>query len=246
MERKECYILLLESATDACSVALSNDNILIAEKYSSIPKAHSELMAPMIDDILKHNGLTAKDCTAVAISEGPGSYMGLRIASSLAKGFAFATGCKFIGVSTLSVIAWCAKDNNLITPEIDLVIPMIDAGRMEVYTATFDKNLNEVTPTHSQILDAQTYAEILKNNKILFTGNGAIKYKEYLLGTGETNPHIKHLLENALFKEQAPHASGLRMNAYRALKDGNTSDLAYFKPFYLKDFIPGKPKKLLI
>ncbi len=245
MKKGEKYIILLESATDSCSVALCDFEHLIAEKYALIPKGHDSMLAPLVKDILDENKLTPKDCYAVAISQGPGSYVGLRIATSLAKGLAFGGGLKLIGISTLTVITQCAIENNLIKNGERLIVPMIDAGRMEVYTANYNSDGEQTSEVSSKILDENSYYSELKENKVLFTGNGALKYYQFLKEKGAENKEIAELLNNATFIQQLPHASGLRIPAIQSLINGKEDSVAYFEPFYLKDFIPGKAKKLL-
>ena len=233
MEKK--YILLLETATDSCSVALSENSNIIAEKYINQPKAHASLLARYICDILQENNLTMEDCSAVAVSKGPGSYTGLRVGVSCAKGLCYGASKPLISVCTLATIAQMALDNNLYTGEGDfLIVPMIDARRMEVYTANFNSKGEQLTPVEAKILDETSYAAELAAGPVLFTGNGAEKFKE-LVGD---NP-------NAFFAPQEPHAAGMRVIATNKLEAGEFEDNAYFEPFYLKDFIAGKPKKLL-
>lgn len=233
MEKK--YILLLETATDSCSVALSENSNIIAEKYINQPKAHASLLARYICDILEENNLTMEDCSAVAVSKGPGSYTGLRVGVSCAKGLCYGASKPLISVCTLATIAQMALDNNLYTGESDfLIVPMIDARRMEVYTANFNSKGEQLTPVEAKILDETSYAAELAAGPVLFTGNGAEKFKE-LVGD---NP-------NAFFAPQEPHAAGMRVIAANKLEAGVFEDNAYFEPFYLKDFVAGKPKKLL-
>ena len=233
MEKK--YILLLETATDSCSVALSENSNIIAEKYINQPKAHASLLARYICDILEENNLTMEDCSAVAVSKGPGSYTGLRVGVSCAKGLCYGASKPLISVCTLATIAQRALDNNLYTGEGDfLIVPMIDARRMEVYTANFNSKGEQLTPVEAKILDETSYAAELAAGPVLFTGNGAEKFKE-LVGD---NP-------NAFFAPQEPHAAGMRVIAANKLEAEEFEDNAYFEPFYLKDFVAGKPKKLL-
>ena len=233
MEKK--YILLLETATDSCSVALADNNNIVAEKYINQPKAHASLLARYICDILQENNLTMEDCSAVAVSKGPGSYTGLRVGVSCAKGLCYGASKPLISVCTLATIAQMALDNKLYSGEGDfLIVPMIDARRMEVYTANFNSKGEQLTPVEAKILDETSYAAELATGPVLFTGNGAEKFKELV---GE-NP-------NAFFAPQEPHAAGMRVIAANKLQAGEFEDNAYFEPFYLKDFVAGKPKKLL-
>ena len=233
MEKK--YILLLETATDSCSVALTDNNTIVAEKYINQPKAHASLLARYICDILEENNLTMDDCSAVAVSKGPGSYTGLRVGVSCAKGLCYGASKPLISVCTLATIAQMALDNNLYNGEGDfLIVPMIDARRMEVYTANFNSKGEQLTPVEAKILDETSYAAELAAGPVLFTGNGAEKFKA-LVGDNS----------NAYFAPQEPHAAGMRVIAANKLEAGEFEDNAYFEPFYLKDFVAGKPKKLL-
>ena len=231
----ENYILLLETATDSCSVALAKGDEIIAEKYINQPKAHASLLARYICDILEENNLKMDDCSGVAVSKGPGSYTGLRVGVSCAKGLCYGSGKPLISVCTLATIARMAIDNNLYTGEGDfLIVPMIDARRMEVYTANFNSKGEQLTKVEAKILDENSYAAELAAGPVLFTGNGAEKFKDFVGG----NP-------NAYFAPQEPHACGMRVIAADKLQKGEFEDNAYFEPFYLKDFVAGKPKKLL-
>ncbi len=229
------YILLIETATDSCSVALTKNSETIAEKYINEPKAHASVIGGYITDILAENGIAMADCSAVAVSKGPGSYTGLRVGVSIAKGLCYGAGKPLISVCTLATIAQLAIDNSLYSGEGDfLIIPMIDARRMEVYTANFNSKGEQLTPVEAKILDENSYAAKLAAGPVLFTGNGAEKFKE-LVGD---NP-------NAFFAPQTPHATGMRTIASTKFEAGEFEDIAYYEPFYLKDFVAGKPKKLL-
>ncbi len=227
----ENIILLVETATESCSVALCSGDKLIAEKYINEPKSHATLLAKYIQDILQENNLSIHDCSAVAVSEGPGSYTGLRVGVSCAKGLCYGAQKPLIAVGTLDLIAQCAIDNKLAEPY--LIVPMIDARRMEVYTATFNSKGEALTPTQALVLDENSFQKELESGIVLFTGNGAEKFKTL----------VNH--PNAVFAEQLPHASGMRIIASDKLNKKEFKDVAYFEPFYLKDFVAGKPKKLL-
>lgn len=232
---KQDYILLIETSTEACSVALSKGSDLVTEKYTEVPKSHASVIGTFIQDIFNETGMTADDLSAVAVSKGPGSYTGLRVGVSCAKGLCYGAQIPLIGVNTLEVIARCAIDNNL-AADASYIVPMIDARRMEVYTATFTPDCTMVNTTKALVLAPDSFREELKNSKVLFTGNGAEKYKEEI---------PQELRGNALFAPQMPHASGLRLRAAEMLQKKEFEDCAYFEPFYLKDFVAGKPKKLL-
>lgn len=231
------FILLIESATDTCSAALSDGSLLLAQKVCRIARSHDTVLAPLVDGILKENGVKPEDLAAVAVSEGPGSYMGLRIGVSLAKGIAYAAKTNLIGISTLAVIARCAVEET--GGKFRHIIPMIDAGRMEVYTVVFDGDCNQTEKTEAKILDENSFRSLIEEGPVLFAGSGAPKFGRLL------EEKFGALPENATVLDQAPIASGLRTDASKAMEEGRFADLAYFQPFYLKDFIPGKQKKLL-
>ena len=230
-------ILIIESATDTCSAALSQGGTLIAQKVCRIARCHDTVLAPLVDGLLKENSLKPQDLGAVAVSQGPGSYMGLRIGVSLAKGIAYAANIKLIGISTLAVIARCALEET--GKKFRHIVPMIDAGRMEVYTAVFDGECRQSENTEAKILDENSFRQIIEEGPVLFAGSGAPKFGKLL------EEKFGSLPENATVLDQAPLASGLRTDSAIALEEGRFADLAYFQPFYLKEFIPGKQKKLL-
>ena len=242
---KHSYIILIESATLSCSVALSDSEVLVAEKYISEAKVQDKMLAALVREILEENSLRVKDCSAVAVSSGPGSYMGLRIGASLAKGIAYGAGIPLIAVTTPAVIAQCAIDNGFSKDGVNKIVPMIDAGRMEVYAATFNLDMQELFPTTAKILDINSFAEDLEREKILFTGDGALKFEQLLKEKSLEDKGVERRLKNCVFAPQRPHASGMRVKAAQAIKNSKYESTAYFEPFYLKDFIPGKPKKLL-
>ena len=229
------YILLIETATDACSVAITKNGETVSEKFINEPKAHASVIGGYITEILAENSITMDDCSAVAVSKGPGSYTGLRVGVSCAKGLCYGASKPLISVCTLATIAQMAIDNNLYPGKEEfLIIPMIDARRMEVYTANFNSKGEQLSPVEAKILDETSYAAELAAGPVLFTGNGAEKFKE-LVGN---HP-------NAYFAPQAPHAKGMRVIASTKFEAAEFEDNAYFEPFYLKDFVAGKPKKLL-
>ena len=160
----------------------------------------------------------------------------------MAKGICYAASVPLIGISTLATIAECALESSGEMVESCngnlLIVPMIDARRMEVYTATYNREMEEVAPVCAKILEKESYSNQLSESTLLFTGNGAEKFKELLASEGALSP-------NALFLKKMPQASGMRKLAAKALEMGKFEDVAYFQPFYLKEFVAGKPKKLL-
>lgn len=233
------YILLLETATEACSVALSCGEEIIAEKYTEEPKAHASLIGKFISEILLENNITVKDLSAVAVSEGPGSYTGLRVGVSCAKGLCYGAKRPLIAVNTLEIIAQCAIDSGDIASPDALIVPMIDARRMEVYTTICDAKGRPLTQTEAKILDETSFAEQIGSHTVLFTGNGAEKFGSLLASLPGGLPG------NISVTSRMPHAKGMRVAAYARLQKKEFEDTAYFEPFYLKDFVAGKPKKLL-
>ncbi len=231
-------ILNIESATSVCSVALSQDGYLLESKESNEDKSHAKLLTVFIDELLKNNNIKPKDINAVSVSKGPGSYTGLRIGVSTAKGLCYATDSKLIAVNTLQAMAfgiiWKIQNNEIKISDTEnvLLCPMIDARRMEVYSAIFNLNGDSIREVKAEIIETNSFAETLKNNKILFFGDGSEKL---------TNTIIH---KNAIFINGFnPSAEYMISSVYEAYKKNDFVDLAYFEPFYLKDFIATKPKK---
>ena len=221
-------ILSIETSTPASSVALHKDGDLIAFLHIHISKSHSQYLAPSIEYLFKVSGMAMKSIDAVAISEGPGSYTGLRIGTSTAKGVCYALDAKLIAVNTLKSMAnGMAKYHEKNT----LLCPMIDARRMEVYCLVADTQLNILEPTTAKIIDEQAFSELLQTHKMVFFGNGAMKCK----------PILEHH-EHALFIDgEHPSAEQTGYLAWKAWQRKKFEDPAYFEPFYLKDFIAKKP-----
>lgn len=233
------YILHLESSTSVCSVALGKDGQLIDMQESSEGQNHARLLSVFVEDVLKRNDLRADQLAAIAVSEGPGSYTGLRIGVSLAKGLCFVNQIPLIAVSPLQAMAdqviLRKEELKLELTDNTILFPMIDARRMEVYTAAYDKDNNELRSVSSEIIDENSFANDLANNKLIFFGNGSAKCAPVI-----TNA-------NALFvndiQTSAQFMCGL---AWKAFQNNRFVDLAYFEPFYLKDFIAGKPQKNIL
>ncbi|MFC4210309.1 tRNA (adenosine(37)-N6)-threonylcarbamoyltransferase complex dimerization subunit type 1 TsaB [Pedobacter lithocola] len=223
-------ILQLETATAVCSVALSVNGKTVFTKEENGQNLHASNLTLFIEEVLKTSGYVFKDLDAIAISKGPGSYTGLRIGVSTAKGLCYALDKPLIAIETLTMMA--AGFLNQHPDYKGLVCPMIDARRMEVYTAVFDSELQIVEPTTAKIIDDLSFANLLAEQKITFIGDGAAKCAEVL-----TNP-------NAAFNyENYNSASNLSTLAEDAFKISAFEDVAYFEPFYLKDFVLTQPKK---
>lgn len=226
-------ILALETATEVCSVALLHNNLCIKEICNTEGNAHARLLHVLVADLLSQTGKTFAEIDAIAVSMGPGSYTGLRVGVSAAKGYCFAAGLPLIAVNTLQSIAAVAQSSFRFDPKT-LLCPMLDARRMEVYTAILSTDLTFIEPTQALILDTESYQHLLETNKIAFFGNGSAKFKEIL----------HH--ENAQFIENlTPSAAGMASIAHKKFESKQFENLAYFEPFYLKEFIGTTPKRRL-
>lgn len=225
-------ILNIDTSTSVCSVALSRDGQLLALKENSEGLNHSLLLGTYIDDILEENHLTAGMLDAVAVSMGPGSYTGLRIGVSMAKGLCYGASKPLIAVDTLRALAQSVSRH---IGEDALYCPMIDARRMEVYTAMFDKENRTVLATKAEIIDENSFREILRDHPVYFFGNGSDKIKTVL-----TSPQA-HFLPDV--ETSAANMIPLAEEKYEAR---DFEDVAYFEPFYLKDFIATTPKKNIL
>ena len=220
-------ILTLDTSTKNCSVALFNGNKIIAFKeQNSDDYTHAEQLTLFIEKVIKSANLTLKEIEAIAISKGPGSYTGLRIGTSTAKGLCYALDIPLISISTLKAMAFTMAKNHV----ANIYCPMIDARRMEVFSAIYDAENNEIRKIQADVVDEQTYANFL-NNEVLFFGDGALKCKEI----------INH--KNAKFLEGVyPSAKDLGKLAHAKFMNKDFEDVAYFEPYYLKDFVAGKKK----
>ena len=219
------YILQIETSTTNCSVAISKNGETIALKEVSNGYSHAENLHVFVKDALAENKLDYSDLDAIAVSKGPGSYTGLRIGVSTAKGLCFSLDIPLIAIETLEVLA------HQINMDQGFIVPMIDARRMEAYTKVFDANFNEVRAIEAQILDNQSFDVFLKQGKITFVGNKTEKTQEV----------IQH--ENAMFINSLPSAKEMSSLAYDKYKKNDIEDVAYFEPYYLKDFLVTPAKK---
>ena len=219
-------IILIETSTSLCSVALAEDGAVTAYRESSAPKAHASLTAVFVQEVLQERGVTLSDCDAVCVSKGPGSYTGLRVGVSTAKGLCFGSGLPLIAVGTLDTLVAQAEG------EYKYIIPMIDARRMEVYACVFE-NGAQITETEPVIVDENSFAEYLEQGPCLFIGDGA----------GKCADVIKH--PNAQFCQCNPKASAMLPPAIKAYNEKRFEDVAYFEPFYLKEFVATVSKKKL-
>lgn len=223
-------ILLIETSTSVLSVALAQDGTVAHERVCTQPRMQASLTAPLVKEVLVQAGLSVKDCDAVCVSSGPGSYTGLRVGVSTAKGLAFGAGIPLIAIGTLDILVAGALEES--APKGHLV-PMIDARRMEVYTAVYSGEGQRLTEVESKIIGPESFADELAKGEVLFVGDGALKCKDVI-----THP-------NARFQEAFPLARHMAKLAQKAFDEEKFENLAYFEPFYLKDFIATVSKKNL-
>ncbi len=217
------YILSVDTATEVCSVAVSRNGVTVACKELSGENAHSQILLPYINDIMGQVGIDKSELSAVAVSEGPGSYTGLRIGTSTVKGLCYAWQLPMIAVSTLAAIAKGAMQQY---DGVDkLYCPMIDARRMEVYCAIYDVHLHEMLPINNVIVDEHSFEHILAEHTIVFCGNAVEKVRPVY----ESNKH-------AVFSQARCSAAYMSGIAYEHYKNNRIVDVAYFEPFYLKAY----------
>ncbi|WP_045462669.1 tRNA (adenosine(37)-N6)-threonylcarbamoyltransferase complex dimerization subunit type 1 TsaB [Sporocytophaga myxococcoides] len=217
-------ILSLETSTKVCSVAVHKDGDLLSVYEFRVERSHSKLITQAISFLLSGLELKVTDLDAIAVSRGPGSYTGLRIGVSTAKGLCYALEKPLISVDTLAAMA---RKVNKFNFKDSLVCPMIDARRLEVYSAVYNKSNETISPVSAVILNESSFGEFLSSNEIIFLGDGAAKFE----------PIVKHA-DNAFFlKSENPSAEYVGIIAEEKFSDKQFEDVAYFEPFYLKDFI---------
>ena len=233
-------ILHIESATNICSVAVSQDQEILILKESNEPNSHSSLLTVFIAEALQELQLRVKDLDAISVSIGPGSYTGLRIGVSTAKGLAFGAGIPIIPIDTLKILA--NRVQHEILPGLSekethslFLRPMLDARRMEVYTAKYNSDLIEMDKVRAEVITVESFKAELDKHKILFFGNGASKCEEII-----THP-------NAIFiKDIESSSKFMTALALEKFRKKEFADTAYFEPFYLKDFIATLPRSKVI
>jgi tRNA threonylcarbamoyladenosine biosynthesis protein TsaB len=229
------HILHIETSTTACSVALSEEGQTVFTKEDIKGPSHAVSLGVFVDEALSFADSHAMPVDAVAVSCGPGSYTGLRIGVSMAKGVCYGRGIPLIGIPTPKVLCVPVLLYHEELPEDALLCPMIDARRMEVYAAVYDRALKPVRHIAADIVDEHTYLEFLEKYPVYFFGNGAGKCKETL----SKHPHA-HFIDNVL-----PLAKHMFPLAEKAMAEEDFQDVAYFEPFYLKEFVATKPKPVL-
>jgi len=231
-------IICLETATNLCSVALCDSAGVISVLESDESKSHASLLTVFIQEILLNNGITVQDLDCVAVSKGPGSYTGLRIGVSVAKGLAYGASIPLIGIeTTLSMFYGIISGKYFSTgPERNtLFCPMLDARRMEVYYAIYDAEGNKIRNISAEVITKDTFAGYPESQKIIFFGDGALKCRDVIDRV------------NATFAtEFMMSASYMYQPVFMAFNNHNYEDVAYFEPLYLKDFITSKPRKNIL
>ena len=227
-------ILNIETSTDVCSVAISDNGQEIFNKEDHSGPNHAVKLGVYVDEALSFIDAHGIPLEAVAVSCGPGSYTGLRIGVSMAKGICYGRDVKLISIPTLELMAVPVLIGEHPAEEDALIVPMLDARRMEVYAKVMDRALKEVRPIQADIVDADTYKEYLDRGTVYFFGNGAEKCMEVI-----NHPNAR------LVKGIEPLAKNMAPLAEKRFVEGKFEDVAYFVPFYLKDFVAKMPKKLL-
>lgn len=227
-------ILNIDTSTNVCSVAVSQDGACIFDKEDHSGPNHAERLGAFVDEALSFIDNHAIPLDAVAVSCGPGSYTGLRIGVSMAKGICYGRDVKLLAVPTLELLCVPVLLREMVTDDDALLCPMLDARRMEVYAQLFTRSLREVRPIQADVVDADTYREYLDKHPVYFFGNGAMKCKDVI---DHPNAHFIEGIE-ALAKNMLPLAE-------RRMAREEFEDVAYFVPFYLKDFVAKQPRKLL-
>ena len=230
------YILCVETATEICSVAIANDGKTIALAEDKLGNNHASQLHILVQKVLDIASITLQDLNAIAVSKGPGSYTGLRVGVSSVKGYCYVLNIPLIAINTLQSLAngYLMQNPNY----SGLICPMIDARRMEVYCALFNNQLAEILPTQAKIIDEHSFANELAQNEIVFIGNGAEKCQskfEYSSRLSGTKFEIRYVC----------NASFISSLAQAAFDKNEFEDVAYFEPYYLKDFVGTVAKKLV-
>lgn len=227
-------ILHIETSTNVCSVAVSEDGQCIFEQTERGGMSHAEKLGTMVDEALSFTDNHAIPFDAVAVSCGPGSYTGLRIGVSMAKGVCYGRDLKLISIPTLELLCVPPLLGEKIPDEASLLCPMLDARRMEVYAGLYSRALKPVRPIQADVVTSYTYQEWLDKGPVYFFGNGAAKCMDVI-----NHPNAR------LIEDVEPLAKWMMPLAERRFLNGQFEDVAYFEPFYLKDFVAKQPRKLL-
>ena len=231
-------ILCIETGTDICSVGIARDGELVSLRESAEGRDHAKHVGVFVDELLRETGIAPDELDAVAVGMGPGSYTGLRIGVSFAKGLCYGLQIPLVAIGSLDALAEVAiEDNEAGILDVEawdeaLLCPMVDARRMEVYTRLYNAKGEPQSDVKAEIIDANSFADVRKERLLIIFGNGAAKCRE--------------VLSDATYINVAPSARGLARLAEQRLQAGQTEDIAYFEPFYLKDFVVIPSKKKLL
>ena len=226
-------ILLIETSTAQLSTALAEDGAVTAFRICGEPRMQAALTAPYVQEVLYEKGLTVKDLDAVCVGRGPGSYTGLRVGVSTAKGLCFGAGLPLLSAGTLDVLVSEAHRLGVVPEGCHAIVPMVDARRMEVYAAVFSPDGRQRTGTKPVVVGPDSFAAELAEGPVLFIGDGALKCRETIQSS------------NASFAEAFPTAMAMAPLAEAAFHEKRFEDVAYFEPFYLKDFVATVSRKKL-
>ena len=231
-------ILCIETGTDICSVGIARDGELVSLRESAEGRDHAKHVGVFVNELLSETGIAPEKLDAVAVGMGPGSYTGLRIGVSFAKGLCYGLQIPLVAIGSLDALAQVAIEDNeagiLDVKEWDeaLLCPMVDARRMEVYTRLYSATGEPLSDVRAEIVGENSFAEVREKRQLVIFGNGAAKCRE--------------VLSDATYINVAPSARGLARLAEQRLQEGKTEDIAYFEPFYLKDFVVIPSKKKLL
>ena len=231
-------ILCIETGTDICSVGIARDGELVSLRESAEGRDHAKHVGVFVDELLSQTGIAPDELDAVAVGMGPGSYTGLRIGVSFAKGLCYGLQIPLVAIGSLDALAEVAiEDNEAGILDVEawdeaLLCPMVDARRMEVYTRLYNAKGEPQSDVKAEIINEESFASVRATKQLVIFGNGATKCRE--------------VLSDATYIDVAPSARGLARLAEQRLQAGQTEDIAYFEPFYLKDFVVIPSKKKLL
>lgn len=231
-------ILCIETGTDICSVGIARDGELVSLRESDEGRDHAKKVAVFVDELLSETGISPDELDAVAVGMGPGSYTGLRIGVSFAKGLCYGLQIPLVAIGSLDALTEVAiEDNEAGILDVEhwddaILCPMVDARRMEVYTQLFDSRGVPQSDVKAEVVTEESFADVRRERQLVIFGNGAAKCCE--------------LLSDATYVNITPSARGLARLAQQRLDDGRVEDIAYFEPFYLKDFVVIPSKKKLL